>query len=847
LALEGSEHYLLQDPAAPLSWISMAPLPPDAVSVPAGLSEEEKNLLAHNLLRLAWSPAEWRALGWALPYLNGAFFDRLTPETRALCAAELGGLREDVQRAAAGFLAGAGRAVGEDAKLDRIVSRWLLVFKADASRALHLASSLKDEEHILDEEDAAEQPPLVQFLTGRISLEPLRAEEAQDTSSRVLGRSLEEIPLSALAGARANWGPATAKGAALSVADLHGLPRSGYPQTEQAIERAHGAEAGYEWTREGVQNGVKASEQAGVAPRVELTTRVAQRGGRSELRASVRDHGAGMDVREQLFHLLALERSSFAEGDDPSNGFNGRGWYKFLVRADRVRVVTGKKGSGRHTELELYRKPRPEGGFRWQVARFVELEGAFEGTRMDWIQERPGSIAENTLAMELESALIADSVETYAGALGEFGVGILMNGRRVSEQVSALGAVEWAPGEEVRVVRTSSKKRRVLQKGYFIMDLEQDPELLALLPGELRRFLRERGLSLSLPVSRKPHALSISPDRDRSALAGKERYMERLQKAVLAATARAAAREMAEGLWRPRGLPQDYLYRSGHLWASTGTLRHSAHELAKALEGRWDSVNPAAVRERLPDGGDGAALAHFLAYVKFPWNGRELSLATLREDVILLAQAEKEGGGKLAGVRAMLEERRRALMDLPDGYRAMYREAWRRYRDLAGATAKEERWKEDEEPPSPEESRRRSLLAGLISGVMTPLLRERMKQPKAFYRVLFGKTPYPRVAVFGKDWLGLNLNAGQVQSWLDWADRATSGESTPEEDYKQLFELVETAVHEDAHAWEPTGMETHNAEFLERMRATFLDMARKRTVPEDFLRRATAERAAGLR
>ncbi|MCH7687720.1 MAG: hypothetical protein IH899_13720 [Planctomycetes bacterium] len=47
-----------------------------------------------------------------------------------------------------------------------------------------------------------------------------------------------------------------------------------------------------------------------------------------------------------------------------------------------------------------------------------------------------------------------------------------------------------------------------------------------------------------------------------------------------------------------------------------------------------------------------------------------------------------------------------------------------------------------------------------------------------------------------------------------------------------MFELIESVVHEDAHAWEPNTEETHNEAFLERMRATLLKMAELGVRPE---------------
>ncbi len=810
----GAKTTVLQNLVSPLKHVRAAPLSAEGVEFPSGLSEEERFRLARNLLRVDWPAERLKELGWALAFAELRALDRLEPAVRDSVVKDLGALVEERRREALSFVDGAATALVETAAFNRAVSRWLLIFSADPARALELARALKGRYELL----GAETPgsALLEFLRGRTNLEPLAQKKGADVPGKVLGPVISNVPLSALAGIRANSKLIGEKGRDLRVADLEGvLPADGFPQTEKALERASGAEAGYDWLREGVQNGLKAAAQLGTSSKVDITAAIEELPGKTRLVASVRDRGAGMDLHDILHDLLPLDRSSFSQGQDAALGFYGRGWYKFLVRSDRVRVLSGKRGAGRHVALEAFKRDG-----RWMVASLQELEGEFEGTRVDWMRESPGGLAENRLAMELEAALIGDSLQTYVGVLASKDAAVTYNGRVVGETVTELGAVAWSGAEAVRVIETSSKKRRVLQKGLFVMDLEQDPELWALVPEELMGFLREQGLSLELPSGAAGQPHSIVLDRDRSGLAEKERVLGRLQKAILAAVSRAAARAVAEGRWKPKGLPVDYAYRSAHLWVDPG----ETGPLALALSGEaWPGVDPSALTRALGQDQSGAKLAHFLAAVEFDWKGRRLSLSRLRQEALAEARLKQPKADK---------------EDLPTGFAALKSEALGRYRHVAAGTADDDVW-EYEKPGklSEREKRSRALLSALVAGFMDPLTRKRLGGAKKTYKLSFGRTKAPRLGIFGKDWLSLNVGGSRVKGWLSWVEKAAAGRTDAQEDYDNLFSLVETVVHEDAHAWELNTEETHNEAFQERMRATLLELAGLGVVPEDLLKR----------
>jgi hypothetical protein len=408
--------------------------------------------------------------------------------------------------------------------------------------------------------------------------------------------------------------------------------------------------------------------------------------------------------------------------------------------------------------------------------------------------------------------------------------------------------VNWSEQENIRILHTSSQKRRVLQSGFFVMDLDQDEDLWALMPKELRDFMRAEKLSLDLPASSKAHSRSIVLDRDRSGLAQKGQYIETLQIALLAAVCKAAARQMSEGSWHPRGLPQDYLYRPEHLTAVA--VSQPMHRLADALNGnRWDDIDLRTVSDLLTNDPDGSKLAHLIAAIEFNHEGRQLSLYQLRREL---------HGEKITQDAAPAVEK--IVRNLPKAMSAMAHEAIGTYSHLVGPSASDDIWTyENPSTLSQPEQHARQLLANLILNLMTDLYQSRnssipplssiarldsgLLNAKHFYtpppyQVGFGSAgpKLRRLGIMGKGWL--SLNASGVSKWLDWIVKAEQGQTTPEEDHQKLFEILENVVHEDSHAWEPGTEETHNTAFLERMRSSLVTMAKQGVNPENVLRQS---------
>ena len=841
--------------AEPLSAVASSAL--DSLDeLPKDLSPVQKSMLGMNLLGIQWPASSGKSsrLSWALPFVDHRVLDRLNEENLSEFSTLVGGLIESPRRVALAFLAEVGSAIGEGTEFNDIVFRWLSIFKSDPTRAIDLARSLQGRCPDLAKGSEKELSPLEMFLRGDHPLEPLRVEEEIDDNEGNGGRNtVRSVPLSALAGIRSNTNLLAQNGRSLSVADVAAalrrgiIPKNGYPQTENSIERAKGADAGYEWEREGVQNGIKASQAIGISPRVGMRTGLRQLKDRTQLIASLRDRGVGMNPFNILNDLLPLDRSSFTEGQDPSLGFNGRGWYKFLVRSDRVRIQTGVRGDDHHTVLEVYKERGRDGSSRWMVHQFAEHLGAFEGTQVDWIQEKPGDVEHNRFGMELEAALIADSLETFAGALSSRGVELIHNGRSVAEKVTAVSEVSWRGDEKIRVVETSSRKRRVLHGGFFVTDLDQDPDLWVLVPEELRQFMRDRRFSLDLPVSSVRHSESVVLDRDRSGLAEKEKYLEHLQKAVLAAVTQAAAKALVDGQWRPKELPADYVYRPDHLWENNHELRHLPQEMAGNLVADgWRALDPLQVAAVFGAENRDSALAHFIAAVPVPFEGRMVSLSQLRVELQLRAKSPQ-------GVTHDDIDPK----SLPPGLAQMAAEAAGEYSALLAATRESDKWKwEDPASLPPDQREPKAALAALISGLMKPLaqarqaavpgtfltaLRGRLANASSYsydsqqpYKVSFGNTEFGRTAIFGKNWI--SLESGGAGRWLDWISRAQHGETTPQEDYEVLSEILETVAHEDAHAWEPDTEETHNQAFIERMRSSLIELAVLQMSPEQVFR-----------
>jgi hypothetical protein len=289
--------------------------------------------------------------------------------------------------------------------------------------------------------------------------------------------------------------------------------------------------------------------------------------------------------------LLALDHSSAQEASDRTQGFLGRGWYKNLNGSNRIRMITGKAGEDRHFILDVYKNE--EGA--WMVSEFSEREGPYEGTQMVWYKHFTGSGTNEQVRVALEAAIIGESLQNFAGALPavyqrmDLPVSISFNGIRLVESLEEMGKVSWpgSPGEWVRLVRRSSGKTGVLQHGFFVMGMEQDPDLWRLVPHHLRVLAESLGLSLEIPGF-------LPLNRERSGLAGKEGYIDILQRSVLAVLLQAVAREKMFG-----HLPEDYLYRSSHLMKPSGK---PALEVARAFNSEaWSSLDEQVISRVLQD------------------------------------------------------------------------------------------------------------------------------------------------------------------------------------------------------------------------------------------------------
>ncbi len=771
------------------------------------LSPEAKSRFINNLLHYNWSAADMEKLDWLLPFADGQEIKRLNPQNQETLSKICGRLFRQHHRAVGQLLDGLGQVVSDNLYFNQVLDRWLHVIaagEAGEDRGFEMITGLQSHWEWLSPEtgpdEIAEGAFLIRYLRGDVDMEDLSPRQLNLPRGRSLD-VIKKIRLSVLAGVRRNLG--IFQSVAALKQTLKG--NEAYAQTEEDIARG-GMGKGYEWIRENIQNADKASLEKGGAQRIEVTAVPVQTKGKTQLVLSTRDYGIGMDTEDMLNFLLPLDRTGAKEGADPSKGYYGRGWYKNLTVADRVRVISGKSGSGRFQILEVRKIPNGQGGFTWEVERFAEFEGQFEGTRVDtWIKEYPGDYEQNQDGIDLETAIIGDSLQLYAGTLGSVDekrrLTITFNGRNISEQAALLAEVDWQDQEKIKVVKRASGKTGVLQAGYFVMDLNQYPELWALVPAALKDMLKTQGLSLSLPVSLKQHVYSIVTDRERGGLAETEKYLPRLQKAILAAVLETAAATLNYDR------PLDLVYKYDHLvrhYISTETLA------GKLNQGRWEDLTDREVQ--FIQNSDQLTTLLTRIKVQQPGEGKKLSLYDLH---CMAVEADRRDSPV-------------DLKELSEPFALLLKEAQKPQHQGFGQVTIE-----DDRPTPLRESELTAAhhaLAKLCQDLMQPLMQTHGYGP---YKVGFMTVSTKRIAFYGPDWINFNQNS--IGDWLAWMNRFMNHQSTTQEDYAKLYDIMETLVHENAHLREGHGEETHNERFNEIQRQLILEMINARLEPEQVL------------
>ncbi|MFN0118277.1 MAG: hypothetical protein ACKVQC_08330, partial [Elusimicrobiota bacterium] len=778
----------------------------------SGSTPEQENHMMMNMLRFSWSGEELTNMGSLLAFVPGDALKRLEKETQEKIGQAISDKNNAFKQVIGSLLRRVAENIFDDKTFNSIVLRVLVLIGSDIKFARSLLESLSEEKTrsmgvvkfgfallspFLQASDIPLELFIVRYLRGEFALKIRPAEK-----EKVYSGSMWSGPLSTLAGVRGNI--------TSPVWRLPDIQRilyfvSGYPATENKIARITGDRADSDWIRENIQNGLKAAFKADVDPEIEVNTFPITFNKGLALKVSISDNGIGMDAHDILHFLLALDRTSAEEGDNATQGYFGRGWYKNLNGADQIELVTGKKGDSLHYVLKA--KKNVHG--KWE-ASLIEVNGSFSGTVMSWYQIFNGEPDEMNTRVAVATVLIADKVQKYAGTLAAYyrtlgkKVSLKVDGVPIDQDITVLGFEPWDEKENLSFTRQVSGHRGVWQAGLFVMDLHQDPDLFSLLPADLKRVIDRLQLNLILPSS-------IPLNRERSGLAEKEKYIGKLQKKVLAALLKTIAHEIAH-----EEIPKDFFGRPEHLMMP---MNDDVDKVATLFnQGSWEEFDNADVVDVLKVKQYTAQLVCALEI----WNedrSEKISLYELRKRIGIFLKTRKE----IPSMERLPDLWQKSIQDaLSSGSRRLIE------------SAESDTWNA-QDPDA--ETVPQKLLGKLISKMMTPLLNKNGISGE--YRVSFGTPNVPRLAIMDIGWLALNLDAPQVRRWLEFVERLQINPIPQEGDYEILWEILELIVHEDVHAWERTGEETHNEAFYNRMLEWFIEMVKLRVIPEEDVRNMT--------
>ncbi|MBK8574972.1 MAG: hypothetical protein IPN90_04575 [Elusimicrobia bacterium] len=754
------------------------------------INRKQKIRAMQNLIFFQWRADEIETITWLLPFSRGETLKGLSKENRDWLTRLEGQVRILDRKVVGEFLDNAGAVLGNDEEFNLVVKRWLSLFSSDdGERALALSRFMRNSSLGWDSFSVpldADQhfPPLVRYLSGEQKFEFMTPDEDRQGVSP----HWSPVPLSSLAGLRANT--QILSGDTLSIDMVReALPENGFPATENEIRRNASAGAGNEWLRDNIQNADKALIRSGSKDPIDVTVSPLLGKDKVTLRVATRDRGEGMDLHDVLNFLLPLDESSNRAATDRSKGFFGRGWYKNLSGADKVQFTTGKKGSDQHL---FFQASKING--QWMVTHFEERGGDYTGTEMVWMKDYSGSWEEFQSQGELEAAIFADDLLTYVGVLGNDRE-IYFKGKKVSDPVEEVAAVGWAEGERIRLVQRKSMKTGVIQSGYYVEDLGQTPDLYRLLPLERAEVWRNKGVTLDL-------APSTPLSRERAGLSQMDIHGDRLSKGVLALDLKFRAIEL------DYALPVDYLYRSHHL---AKNISPQSIQLARKInQGNWSDINADEVSLL----GNSDFMAQVLAQVKV--GKTEMSMEDLRMEFLRRSQSHE-------GFKDLVDS-----PHLPPSFQRVLKAAIANQSSgsLARFTREEDTWEYQKDPLT----HGQKALADFISGFMTPWLRKKGgSDAQAIYKVSFGNGKLG-MARMGKGWISLNKKDPSVMNWLSWATNPST--FTPDESYAIAWDILETVVHENVHAYEGTNEESHNDAFKQRMLSQFLELVELGVAPE---------------
>lgn len=822
------------------------------------LSEAQKTLLIENLLSADLPDDDLRIFAPVLPFLPWEALKRLNEEGKRALQSAIEGKTADDLSVMGDFLTRWAEIEGDPGRYSQVSIQWLQMHSMDPELSKRVGLSLEDPaesdgngmngwDMLSSKSDLSNslpnRSPIQSYLRGELVL-PILPPSASDRSAHLpILESLENFPLSALSGFRANTGLLARRSSSSTTTplSLHDVKTElkeyfsrGYQQTEQRIDRASQGPF-WAWVMDGAQNAIKACDRANVPREVVGDVHVARAGNDLEIQYSIQDPGIGMNLEDILSDLLPLGRGHRELTDDPSLGDNGRGWYKYL-KGDRAELITGKKGEDSHWRLVLEKR-----NGRWWVAIIEHRAGIFNGTRVTTMERIKNTkrMAWNqfqfsqTNLVALKATLFADKLQTSVGCVS--GVKIVFMGKEISETPETIASVEWAPNEFVEVIKTRSHESRLLHAGFKVKNLLAEPDVLALLPpGWVDLFQRE-GYSINLPSSPKDqnHAHTIDVNMERSGLREKDKYIERLQQAIYAVEARVNARRIAEGKPTDVDIPLDFLYRSEHVMP---TMKGPEGIADLINSNQWDEI-PTAQAQLVS--ADSRQTTRVVAHVEVPRDKQEpLSLVRLREKIIALSPGDS------------WEHVYEYAKGSP-GYERLTREAeiemGRTPLNSSEPEKEDVDIDEDLRDLSVDDLQAREDLKAIISAFMTPLMRALGYNPntKQPYQVRFVTNKYSRIATFTKGSISLNTKPSRngAYAFLEWMKRHRKGESSADEDYSMLVLLFETLFHENTHAWEGSESESHDDLFLEEMRKQLQTWFETREEPPETLFREIMTKA----
>ncbi|OVE78173.1 hypothetical protein BVX98_01165 [bacterium F11] len=828
----------------------------DSIEVDSDLDDKEKSQFTENLLLQTEKDLTWAAN--LLPFTNWAALERCQPSTRKVLFETAQEFQTDGRRTIGRFLSHWNQVERGD-NYDVVLTHWLHYFEANAEQAESLLKALDrfDEWDILSSRTTAVEArgsnPLYQYLRGEIDIRDVHSAEAEGAQEPkpVIVSELNNVPFSAYMGLRSNSDLLQRKrildtnGKMIGhhpvsfdeVAEALGEAKDvGYEGTNTILEGAAGSEVNLDWVREGAQNGINASLKAGKTPRVEFDMKAVSVPGGVDVYETVKDYGIGQDVFELLFENFPFERTSFQPGMDPSRGFNGKGWLKFLLGCNRVQITTGKPDENTHVFVELEKNSQDI----WMVKRSQVRKGHFDGYVIERIHHRKGTFQSLQFELGAHAALIAAELQVAAGAVP--GAELAFMGTPVSEDPEVLASVPWADGEAIEVIRTRSHQSRIRQAGYTVMGLEMDPEVIELLPPKWLTILREEGLSFNLPSSINSHDYSIVLNSNRSALAEKDDYIERLKKAVFYATAQTIMNLVLRENNRVVDIPYDVAYRSEHLTP----IASKGENLATMLNETdyWEKI---PYRRFTEVAQDPINLSLFYTHLEIPRssdNSEPVSIELLRQNLHPAAREMEEGetdGPAMQKCKLFIE----GFKGLQFRFNEVMSDKTSRH--LATLVQEDDVSEaEDQSALSAEDIQNRRFLSQYISSLLSPILQKSTGQVDP-YKVSFMRNPTKRLADMNPRRVWFNTNRDPVQTWLNKIGEIRAGNRSPNELFSLVWSAFRESLHEYRHSRDGTEHEDspHDDAFVERMRDDHLVLIGERVSPEKILREMMASTQTG--